>query len=100
MYAHRPNDPYVLRQLMRLLYLVSLLVPRSLRGDWLREWQGEVRHRWRIVHLRKGAAAPALPSTAARERPRAAHPGSIPRSLCGENDRRSVITGVRVTASL
>jgi predicted permease len=43
------RDPLALRVSMALFRTIKVLVPSSIREDWLREWEAEVRHRWSTV---------------------------------------------------
>ncbi len=45
--ASSPSDPRGLRLCLALLALVGRLVPASMRADWQREWEAEVRAAWR-----------------------------------------------------
>jgi putative ABC transport system permease protein len=40
------RDPCLVRLSIWLLRVIRPLVPRDTRDDWMREWEGEVRHRW------------------------------------------------------
>jgi putative ABC transport system permease protein len=42
----------MLRLSLSLLRLISRVVPRDQRGEWLQEWEAEVRERWRVLDLR------------------------------------------------
>lgn len=46
MSARHPDDDLGVQVSMRLIALVSLIVPHASRGDWRREWEAEVWHRW------------------------------------------------------
>ena len=35
---------------MALFRAIKVLVPSSIRQDWLREWEAEIRHRWSTVN--------------------------------------------------
>ena len=39
------GDPLVVRICLAMLRLIRPLVPRAIRDDWMREWEGEIRHR-------------------------------------------------------
>jgi putative ABC transport system permease protein len=47
------RDSPILRVFVGLLAVVARLVPRPLRGDWQREWEAEVRHRWTWLETRR-----------------------------------------------
>jgi putative ABC transport system permease protein len=47
------RDPAALRLCLGLLRLFASVVPRASRDDWRREWDAEVRHRWRVLEGRR-----------------------------------------------
>ena len=50
----RSRDPLALRLCVALVRLFAALVPSASRQDWRREWDAEVRHRWRLLDARHG----------------------------------------------
>ena len=49
------RDPFAVRVSMAIFRAIKVLVPSSIRQDWLREWEAEVRHRWSTVNSRNEA---------------------------------------------
>jgi putative ABC transport system permease protein len=47
------RDPLILRVCLSLLRAFAILVPRATRDGWRREWDAEVRHRWRTLVQRQ-----------------------------------------------
>lgn len=47
------RDPLTLRFCLALLRTFAMLVPTSSRDTWRREWDAEVRYRWRVLHVRR-----------------------------------------------
>ena len=41
-----PRDPFAIRLSLALLSTIRFLVPSSVRADWMREWEAEIRYRW------------------------------------------------------
>jgi len=41
-----PVPAIVLRVCLVLIRAASVLVPRAVRGEWVQEWEAEIRHRW------------------------------------------------------
>jgi putative ABC transport system permease protein len=47
------SDPLVLRICFSILRLARRLVPRTLREQWMREWEAELRYRWNAIHRQR-----------------------------------------------
>ena len=44
------RDPLAVRMSIALFRAIKVLVPSSIRQDWLLEWEAEIRHRWSTVN--------------------------------------------------
>ena len=52
----RPSsDPLVLRMCFSILRLARRLVPRTIREQWMREWEAELRYRSNTIHRKRSA---------------------------------------------
>lgn len=52
----RPSsDPLVLRMCFSILRLARRLVPRTIREQWMREWEAELRYRANSIHRKRSA---------------------------------------------
>jgi putative ABC transport system permease protein len=52
----RPSsDPLVLRMCFSILRLVRRLVPGTIREQWMREWEAELRYRSNTIHRKRSA---------------------------------------------
>ena len=47
------SDPLILRICFSILRMARRLVPRTLREEWMREWEAELRYRWTAIHSRR-----------------------------------------------
>jgi len=50
-----PSDPLALRACLTILRIARRVVPRTVREQWTREWDAELRHRWNAIHQQRDA---------------------------------------------
>jgi hypothetical protein len=48
-------DPRVLRLCLWILRIARRVVPRTIRDQWTREWEAELRYRWNTIGRQRGA---------------------------------------------
>jgi putative ABC transport system permease protein len=47
------SDPLVLRLCFWILRIARHVVPRTIRDQWMREWEAELRYRWNTIHRQR-----------------------------------------------